>query len=671
MFPGLSPKINEIIAQDYKNLQVLHEALSQPGGLPSIAQYVAGQANLDEELVMAELRLWRQSTEKDMQRERRMFHQRIVRPRLLETTWSTESLQETYLDLLRKESMPVRKVCKTRLSQSLLLETGNPLQVAEEERIRWALELAQYFKEAGLPVVKIMEDSEDPTKSWGRVFGTRRAKTLRNRATVWKKFYTWLQLTRCRSWPEKLGDVVDYLEGRIADGCGPTVPQNVLGALALMESVGRVEDSRKLTKDRTLLETVRNMQMELQLGSEPKKQAKPPLISMLIGLELMVGDNSYKQYEQLIAWVSLLMVWMTLRADDVQWIDPSRMHLDGICLKVVLTRTKTTGAGRRAVEVPAFVARDASISGEDWLGRGWDLFRSEAFHWDREYFLPAPSKDWERGARKFLSTEALNSYLRYVLTLIKKPLHGGRDAKSWMTSREELVEGELATFWSGHSARHWLPTHAANVGIGKEQRDFLGRWQAGAQESNAYILSAKQAVLSIQREVNRLVCEGHENLTESEIVSDLHRYARDRGVRLRDERWFLSLKRKPDGKKGLFTRYPTMVIQMEALEDDELGQAFDHHVPLEEETEEGGGKGKKEPKRYWVSISRRTGFRRLHKRGGCGVMVWNVASYEEFSEVHKSSADAWCKVCFKEELNEKKEDESSSSGSSTSTNEEL
>ena len=233
------------------------------------------------------------------------------------------------------------------------------------------------------------------------------------------------------------------------------------------------------------------------------------------------------------------------------------------------------------------------------------------------------------------------------------------------------MEGELATFWSGHSARHWLPTHAANVGIGKEQRDFLGRWQAGAQESNAYILIAKQAVLTIQRKVNRLVCEGHENLTESEIVSDLHRYARDRGVRLRDERWFLSLKRKQDGKKGLFTRYPTMVIQMETLEDDELGQAFDHHVPLEEEAEGGGEKGKKEPKRYWVSISRRTGFRRLHKRGGCGIMIWNVASYEEFSEVHKASADAWCKVCFREELNEKKEDESSTSGSSTSTDEEL
>ena len=116
MFPGLSPRINEIIAQDFRNLQVLHEALSQPGGLQSMARYVAGQANIDEDLVMAELRLWRQSTERDMHRERRMFHQRIVRPRLLETIWSTESLQETYLDLLRRETMPVRKVWKQMIS---------------------------------------------------------------------------------------------------------------------------------------------------------------------------------------------------------------------------------------------------------------------------------------------------------------------------------------------------------------------------------------------------------------------------------------------------------------------------------------------------------------------------------------------------------------------------
>ena len=58
----------------------------------------------------------------------------------------------------------------------------------------------------------------------------------------------------------------------------------------------------------------------------------------------------------------------------------------------------------------------------------------------------------------------------------------------------------------------------------KEQRDYLGRWQAGAQESNAYILSAKQIVTSIQREVNKAMCEGHVGLTEGELIEELKKY---------------------------------------------------------------------------------------------------------------------------------------------------
>ena len=42
----------------------------------------------------------------------------------------------------------------------------------------------------------------------------------------------------------------------------------------------------------------------------------------------------------------LLMCWMVLRADDVQWIDPSRMHLNGTCVRMILRRTKTTGPGK-------------------------------------------------------------------------------------------------------------------------------------------------------------------------------------------------------------------------------------------------------------------------------------------------------------------------------------
>ena len=77
-----------------------------------------------------------------------------------------------------------------------------------------------------------------------------------------------------RSWPTKVSDVVDYLEGRIADGYGPTAPQSLMGALALLETVGRVDDRIKLSKDRTLLDVVKNMQMELQ-GDAPPRRPDP------------------------------------------------------------------------------------------------------------------------------------------------------------------------------------------------------------------------------------------------------------------------------------------------------------------------------------------------------------------------------------------------------------
>ena len=86
-----------------------------------------------------------------------------------------EDLQGTFTSLLKKETMPMTQVHKTRLSQNLTLEVGNPLQVAEEERVRWALALSQYIIsqyiiEAKLPV-EMIQESDDQQKSWARIFG--------------------------------------------------------------------------------------------------------------------------------------------------------------------------------------------------------------------------------------------------------------------------------------------------------------------------------------------------------------------------------------------------------------------------------------------------------------------------------------------------------------------
>ena len=232
MFPGLRTEISEILALDFTNLQVLHEALDQPGGLVALADYVASRLGEEQVLIARDLRQFKEHSSRDMQRERRMMCQRLVRPRLEEPEIKAGDLQDTFEGLLKREALPMRQVRKTRLSQNLTLEVGNPLQVAEEERMRWAMTLSQFIVAAELPVVDMVRESEDQQKSWGRIFGSRRAKTLRNRASTWKRYYIWLLLNRARHWPVKIGDVVDYLEGRIEDGCGPAAPQGLMGEQA-------------------------------------------------------------------------------------------------------------------------------------------------------------------------------------------------------------------------------------------------------------------------------------------------------------------------------------------------------------------------------------------------------------------------------------------------------
>ena len=78
---------------------------------------------------------------------------------------------------------------------------------------------------------------------------------------------------------------------------------------------------------------------------------------------------------------------------------------------------------------------------------------------------------------------------------------------------------------------------------------------------------------------------------------------------------------------------------------------------------------------YFVSITRRTGFRRLHKTSvtsGCGVIPERRYKVEWIWEVEEKTADAVCKVCLARSGKQKPKSDSSSSssGSSSSTDEE-
>ena len=73
---------------------------------------------------------------------------------------------------------------------------------------------------------------------------------------------------------------------------------------------------------------------------------------------------------------------------------------------------------------------------------------------------------------------------------------------------------------------------------------------------------------------------------------------------------------------------------------------------------------------FFVTISRHSGFRRLHKVGGCSTHPWSCYKVEYITRVVSGVADAVCKTCQRssgKSMDENEDNVSSSSGTSSST----
>ena len=120
---------------------------------------------------------------------------------------------------------------------------------------------------------------------------------------------------------------------------------------------GRVPLKDRFSADETVRAVVQSIAEKLQSRAAPRRPAKLYTVAMLLALEIRVMDLLAPLFSRIIAWVMLLQHWAAMRADDVQWLDPGRMTLSASGLAGVLRRTKTTGPGRRAREVPIYVSR--------------------------------------------------------------------------------------------------------------------------------------------------------------------------------------------------------------------------------------------------------------------------------------------------------------------------
>ena len=325
-----------------------------------------------------------------------------------------------------------------------------------------------------------------------------------------------------------------------------------------------------------------------------------------------------------------------------------------------MARTKTTGGAKLHGPICAFVARDITISGYDWLIEGFQMLQREDLMFPRDYFIPTPGRNWTMFKNKIMEPPAMANYFRIVLGRLGTPRY--QDGHWRQNQAMDLVPGAMLLFWTGHSPRHYLTQAAASLGVDKTKRDFLGRWSIGRTGSNAYLHTSRQVVEEVQHLVRDAIVLGAPVLDESELLEDVMHFADKHelvGQRVR-RRHTHDYRRSKAGE--VFNALDSDGEQVDAQEKQQVMEAVQQEA-AESQTSVC----------YFITTSRRTGFRRLHMHGKCPVRSDRCIDSTDVDNVRDAAYDAICKICQRRISDElgcmtADHDASSDSGDSSSTN---
>eukprot|EP00435_Cladocopium_sp_Y103_P019604 s2653_g4.t1 len=430
----------------------------------------------------------------------------------------------------------------------------------DAERRKYTILLSNVIKLAKLPVVELVNTLDDPFNAWVHLFAARRANTLKNRYKSWHPFQVWLELHRGRVFPTSCKDIIDYMQFRVDDGCGKTVPESFSIALNMLETLGRVPEDQQLSRDPLWVGHVKSWTAEISAEAPPRRPAEMYTVAMLLALELTVDDETELIFTRALAWVVLVMVWAALRCDDVQSILPHRSLLTNFGLKLVLGKTKTTGPDKPQKEIMAHVFRTISLIGVDWLGIGYRIWDADPFSFRRDYLVMEPNRDWNGVRRKFIPPSELSSLIRKLLSTLRVPQ--GRGLHWELVSAHLLLPDDLESHFSGHSPRNFLTSVAALIGFNKDMRAYLGRWAIGMTSSEEYVRTARQVVYKIQRAVNQSIVEGAtEEYFEDEALDSLCKAAENGGANPNRIRKRHSVLGSFTGRHCLGMTYPTLEVR--------------------------------------------------------------------------------------------------------------
>ena len=592
---------------------------------------------------------WSKEAQREHKRQKRLGFYKILET--LPGQAADRSVSEVFEESSKQNPLALLAALERR--KKIMPLDQDASQRAEKEKLareKYAVLLADVIKGASLPLVAQLEAIQDGGVSWKRIFGTRRSKTLRNRYKAWKAFEFWLETVHGKRWPDNVRHLIGYANERLAEGCGKTVLNSFQAALVVLETAGRVKEEDMLSRDKAWLAQLQAITAELE-GEQPSVRQAPMLtVAIVVALEVFTAMVSEPAYERAMAFVALLMTYCSLRADDVQGLDPSSLEVTSSGLRARLTHTKTTGPGKRIKEIIIHVHRVAGLSGHDWIKAGLDLW--QRWGQPRDYMVLEAKDDWSGPTHRGVDAQGVALYVRRIMMKLGTPK---LDGSKFRLNQQRPLMGEGAhSHFTGHSPRNFMPSVAAAIGVSKDDRDFLGRWLINRMKGSAdYTRTSREVVMRVQQTVCKAILEGKDvPYAEEDALSDLKKALDAQGHSGSMARRRHDIMKQPDGSRHLGLKWPP--FQPEA------GSPV---VDCEDSASEGGA----EETKYFITTSR-SGHRRLHLNGPCHVKPFHCSSVSFTNTVSSEDIDSICRDCRQRMRSEAGQDpvaESSSDSVST------
>ena len=208
-------------------------------------------------------------------------------------------------------------------------------------------------------------------------------------------------------------------------------------------------------------------------------------------------EKTAPRFVRAFAWYKLVKVWGAMRYHDTTGVDFSTMRLDGFALVANLTRTKTSGPGKKVTVLKLIIGARVYIEEAERLETGWKIWEEisdEAGCRDRDFLLTRPGAGLEHSGKSMAEYQAAMGMAQALFKELQCPCTGGS---------EHLMEIGVGCIWSEHSERVTMRTWAGAAGVPETVCKMLGRWTPSVDQS--YDRSVASQIVRAQMHVAEFI----------------------------------------------------------------------------------------------------------------------------------------------------------------------